>query len=76
MMLDPRSLVQQLIQMNPSVMDNPNSRAMAEAILNNDSQTGMRLAQNLCRTRGIDPQQTAREAPNIIAQMFQNGGRR
>lgn len=75
--MTPETLVRQALQMNPNMANNPNAKAMIDAILNHDSQTGMQLAQNMCQARGIDPMQTAQQAQQAFMQRFpQRGGRR
>ena len=55
-----------MIENSPAFSKNQNARQMLDCIKNNDSQSGMKIAENLCKTYGVTPQ----EAVNLARQFF------
>lgn len=55
-----------LLQQNPNIANNPTAQSMVNAIQNNDSKTGMQLADNICKTYGISREQAIAMAKDFF----------
>ena len=48
-----------MIKQNPNIARNPQAQAMLQVLQSGDAQKGQQIAQNLCQTYGITPEQAA-----------------
>lgn len=55
-----------MIQNNPNIANNPRAQEMIAIIQNGDEQKGQELAQNLCATYGVSPDQALQQAKNFF----------
>lgn len=51
-----------IVEHSPQFVNNPNARQMLECIKNNDSVGGQKIAENLCESYGLTPQQAVDQA--------------
>lgn len=51
-----------LIGQNPALQRNPNAQVMIDAIKSGDSRRGQEIAQNLCNTYGVKPEDALSQA--------------
>lgn len=61
-----RDIALQMIQNNPNIANNPRAQEMITIIQNGDSQKGQELAQNLCATYGVSPDQAFQQAKRFF----------
>lgn len=52
--------------MAPSLADNPNARAMIQAVQSGDAEAGERIARNLCQSYGVTPEQAIQQAKGFF----------
>lgn len=55
-----------LIKNNPQIANNPNASEMLNAIQNGDNAKGQQIANNLCRTYGMTPEQALAQAKKFF----------
>ncbi len=58
----PSAFAMQALQRNPQVANNPMGQTLIQAIQNNDSAAGERLAENICKTYGLTKEQALQQA--------------
>lgn len=68
-----QQMVQQMMQRNPHIANNPQAQEYLKVIMSGDAQRGQEIAQNLCKTYGITPQEGVQQAQNFFSGMFNNG---
>lgn len=56
-MPNPNSLLDQLLQSNPSIASNPQAKVYLDAIRSGDTQRMKQLATNICSSYGVTPEQ-------------------
>lgn len=56
----------QMIQNNPAVANNPRAREAIMAIQSGDAARGSQIAQNLCQTYGVTPDQALMQAKTFF----------
>lgn len=61
-MFNARDFAMNLISQNPQIANNPNANQLIDVLRNNDAQRGQVIAQNLCNTYGITPEQAVNQA--------------
>ena len=61
-----RDLALSIISSNPSIASNPNAREMIDVIRSGDAERGRTIADNLCRTYGVDRDQAVRNARSFF----------
>lgn len=64
--MDMRMISQALSNLAPSMANNPNARAMIQAVQSGDAETGQRIARNLCQSYGITPEQAVQQAKGFF----------
>lgn len=52
--------------MAPSLANNPNARAMIQAVQSGDAEAGERIARNLCQSYGMTPEQAVQQAKSFF----------
>lgn len=52
--------------MAPSMANNPNARAMIEAVQSGDAVAGEKIARNLCQSYGMTPEQAVQQAKSFF----------
>lgn len=55
-----------IIQKNPALANNPNAREMIEVIRNGDVAKGQQIAQNICNTYGVKPEDAISQARSFF----------
>lgn len=55
-----------MIQSRPDIMQNPNARSMIEVIQSRDANRGTQIAQNLCQSMGMTPEQALQQAKSYF----------
>lgn len=66
-------LIQNAINRNPQLSQNPQTQAIINALMNGDKATGEQLAKNYCDTYGISPDQGVQQAQNFFRQLLSGG---
>ena len=51
-----------MISKNPQIANNPNAQEMINVIQSNDFKRGQQIAQNLCKSNGITPEEAVKQA--------------
>lgn len=65
-MTNMRDFALNLIGRNPQIANNPNAKELLNVIQNGDQAKGMQIAQNLCNTYGVTPEQAVNQAKNFF----------
>lgn len=55
-----------MISNNPHVSNNPQAQHMLQIIQNGDSKQGQQIAENICKTYGITPEQAVQQAKKFF----------
>lgn len=55
-----------MIQRNPNIANNPQAQTMLQVLQSGDAQKGQQIAQNLCQTYGISPEQAVNQAASFF----------
>lgn len=72
--MNPQAILQQMMQRNPEMMNNPQAQNMINILMNGDSKAGEQMAMNLCQSMGVSKEDAMRQAQSFFSQMM--GGRR
>lgn len=59
-------LLNQLIQNNPNIQQNPQAQAMIDVIKNNDQTKGEQIANNLLQTYGVSKEDALKRAQQFF----------
>lgn len=65
-MLNPTQFAMSMIQNNPQVMNNPMAQNYISVIQSGDAQKGQQLAENICRSYGVTPQEALQQAKQFF----------
>lgn len=60
--VNPMQFAMKMLQRNPQVMNNPQAQGLMEVIQSGDTAKGKQMAENLCKTYGVTPDQALEEA--------------
>lgn len=55
-----------LISQNPNIANNPQAQNLIQVIQNGNSEEGQKIAQNLCQTYGISPEDAIKQAKQFF----------
>lgn len=69
MNLSPNQLMQfavTMLERNPNIANNPQAQAMLDVLRTGDAQRGQQIANNLCQSMGVTPQQAVQEAASYF----------
>lgn len=55
-----------MLKQNPNVARNPQAQAMVQVLQSGDAQKGQQIAQNLCQTYGITPEEAVKQATSFF----------
>ena len=55
-----------MISKNTHIANNPNAQEMINVIQSNDFQRGQQIAQNLCQSNGITPEEAVKQARSFF----------
>lgn len=64
--MNPKDFALNLIRNNPQVRNNPNASEFISVIERGDVARGTEIANNLCRTYGITPEEALRQATGFF----------
>lgn len=59
-------ILQQLLQNNPNIQNNPQMREYLNILQNNDAVRGQQVAENLCKTYGLTKEQAIEQAKKFF----------
>lgn len=62
---------QQMMQMNPSLANNPQAQNIMQVLMSGNRQRGEELARNYAQSYGLDPQDFAKQAQGFVQQQLQ-----
>lgn len=65
-MMNPMQFAMNMIQHNPQVMNNPMAQNYISVIQSGDAQKGQQLAENICKSYGMTPQQALQQAKQFF----------
>lgn len=60
--INPMQFAMNMLQSNPQVMNNPQAQGLMQVIQSGDAAKGQQMAENLCKTYGVTPDQALEEA--------------
>lgn len=55
-----------LLQRNPEMQNNPMAKQMIDVIRSGDSAKGQQIANNLCKSNGVSPQDAIKQAQQFF----------
>ena len=61
-MLNIMNFAMEIILQNPQIANNPNAREMINVIQSGDFKRGQQIAQNLCKSNNITPEEAVKQA--------------
>lgn len=61
-----KNFAMNLIRNNPQIANNPNANEMLNVIQNGDNARGQQIAENLCKTYGMTPEQALSQAKQFF----------
>lgn len=62
----PNTIIQQLINRNPMLANNPNNKPILQALESNNAQQGQQLAENYVKTLGMDWNTAVQQARQFL----------
>lgn len=65
-MMNPMQFAMNMIQHNPQIMNNPMAQNYINVIQSGDAQKGQQLAENICKSYGMTPQQALQQAKQFF----------
>ncbi len=65
-MMNPMQYAMNMIQQNPQIMNNPMAQNYISVIQSGDAQRGQQLAENICKSYGMTPQQALQKAKQFF----------
>ena len=65
-MPNPMQFVQNIVRNNPQLQANPQTQQMLNVIMSGDSVRGQQIAQNLCKSMGITPEDAVATAKRFF----------
>lgn len=71
--MNPQQLLQQAMQRNPNIANNPQAQQYIQVLMSGDAQRGQEIARNICNTYGISPEQGVQQAQSFFQNKFQGG---
>lgn len=60
------NFLNQAIQNNPSLQQNPQAQNYISVLQSGDSQKGQQLAENICKSMGVTPEQALQQAKQFF----------
>ena len=60
--VNPMQFAMNMLQNNPQIMNNPQAQGLMQVIQSGDAAKGQQMAENLCKTYGVTPDQALEEA--------------
>lgn len=60
--VNPMQFAMSMLQRNPQVMNNTQAQGLMQVIQSGDAAKGQQMAENLCKTYGVTPDQALQEA--------------
>lgn len=70
--INPLQFVQQAIQRNPNIANNPQMKECVDAIMSGDAQRGQQLARNFCQSYGVTPEEGVQQAQQFFQKNQRN----
>lgn len=55
-----------LISRNPNIANNPQAQNLIQVIQNGNAEEGQKIAQNLCQTYGVSPEDAIKQAKHFF----------
>lgn len=68
--VSPQQFVQRMVQMNPQMLNNPQYKHYYDVIMSGDQNAANQLAQNLCNSYGVTPQQGMQQFQQFLSSNF------
>lgn len=56
----------QALQQNPALQNNPQAQNYIQVLQSGDAQKGQQLAENICKSMGVTPQQAVQQAMSFF----------
>lgn len=73
--MSPQQILQRMMQnpqMQKYIQNNPQAQQYAQIILDGNAEKGQEIAQNLCGTYGVTPEQGVQQSQQFFQQNIQN----
>lgn len=71
--MDPRQMMQQMMQRNPGMFqNNPQAKEIMNVIMSGDSKRGEELARNYCQSYGVTPEEGVQQAQQFFQKNQRN----
>lgn len=69
-MFDPRMFAMNVLRRSPSIAQNQRNQDLLQVIESGDDTRGQQIAENLCKTYGVTPQEAVDMATNFFRNQF------
>lgn len=60
------NLLNNALQQNPSLQNNPQAQNYIQILQSGDAQKGQQLAENICKSMGVTPEQAVQQAKSFF----------
>ena len=60
--VNPMQFAMNMLQSNPQIRNNPQAQGLMQIIQSGDAAKGQQMAENICKTYGVTPDQALQEA--------------
>lgn len=64
--MNPLDIAMQMIRNNPNIANNPNAQSMLNVLQNGSNEEREQLANNLCQSYGVTPEQAVQQAKSFF----------
>lgn len=68
--INPQQILQRALQQHPEMANNPQIQQYIQVLMSGDSQRGEKLAQNLCNSMQMKPDQLVQQAQQYVQKTF------
>lgn len=65
-MFSPKDFAMQMINRNPNIANNPQAQEFMKVIQSGDQVRGRQIAENLCKTYGVSPEEALAQAKDFF----------
>lgn len=66
--MNPQQILQAMLQRNPNIQNNPQAQQYIQVLMSGDAQKGRELAQNICGSFKITPEEGVQQAQQFFQQ--------
>lgn len=68
--MSPQQILQQAMRMNPNIANNSQVQQYIQVLMSGDARKGQELAQNICGSFGVTPEQGVQQCQQYLSNMM------